>query len=43
MMLRVKEEHDIVGIDLLSISFEEFFQFFNQRALDKATVTYYCL
>ena len=35
VMLRVKEEHDLVGIDLLSVPFEEFFQFFNQKALDK--------
>ena len=43
LMLRVKEEHDLVGIDLLNIPFEEFFQFFNQQALDKLTVTCYCL
>ena len=42
-LLRVKEEHDLVGIDLLSIPFEEFFQFFNQKALDKVTVICYCL
>ena len=43
LTLRVREEHDLVGIDLLSVPFEEFFQFFNQKALDKATVTCYCL
>ena len=43
LTLRVKEEHDLVGIDLLSIPFEEFFQFFNQKARDKLTVTCYCL
>ena len=43
LTLRVKEEHDLVGIDLLSVPFEEFFQFFNQKALDKLTVTCYCL
>ena len=35
----VKKEHDLVGIDLLPVPFEEFYQFFNQLALDKATVT----
>ena len=35
LTLRVKEEHDLVGIDLLSVPFEEFFQFFNQKALIK--------
>ena len=29
LTLRVKEEHDLVGIDLLSVPFEEFFAFFN--------------
>ena len=43
LTLRVKEEHDLVGIDLLSVPFEEFFQFFNQKALDKVIVTCYCL
>ena len=43
LTLRVKEEHDLVGIDLLSVPFEEFFAFFNQKALDKLTVTCYCL
>ena len=43
LYLRVKEEHDLVGIDLLYVPFEEFFQFFNQKALDKLTVTCYCL
>ena len=43
LYLRVKEEHDLVGIDVLSVLFEEFFQFFNQLALDKTMVTCYCL
>ena len=43
LTLKVKEEHDFIVIDLLSISFEEFFQFFNQKALAKLTVTFYCL
>ena len=43
LTLIVKEEHDLVGIDLLSITFEEFFLFFNQKALDKIIITCYCL
>ena len=43
LYLHIKEEHDLVGIDLLHVPFEEFFQFFNQKALDKLTVTCYCL
>ena len=43
LMLRVKEEHDLVGLDLLSVPYEEFFEFFNQKALDKLMVFCYCL
>ena len=43
LTLRVKEEHDLIGIDMLSVPFEEFYQFFNQHALDKLTVPCYCL
>ena len=43
LYVRVKKEHDLVGIELLPVPFEEFYQFFNQLALDKATVTCYCL
>ena len=43
LYVRVKKEHDLVGIELLPIPFEEFYQFFNQLALDKATVTCYYL
>ena len=43
LTLRVKPEHDLVGIELLNVPFEEFFQFFNQKALDKSTITCYCL
>ena len=43
LYVRVKKEHDLVGIDLLPVPFEEFYQFFNQLALDKTTVACYCL
>ena len=43
LYVRVKKEHDLLGIELLPIPFEEFYQFFNQLAIDKATVTSYCL
>ena len=43
LYLRIKEEHDLVGTDLLHVPFEEFFQFFNQKALDKLMVFCYCL
>ena len=43
LTLRVKKEHGLVGIEMLNVPFEEFFQFFNQMALDKLTVTFYCL
>ena len=43
LTLRVREEHDLIGIELLNVPFEEFFAFFNLKALDKSTVTCYCL
>jgi hypothetical protein len=35
LTLRIKEEHDLVGMDELSIEFDELFQLYNQKALDK--------
>ena len=43
LTLRVREEHDLVGIELLNVPFEEFFAFFNQKALDKLMITCYSL
>ena len=43
LYLNIKEEDDLVGTDLLTVPFEEFFEFFNQKALDKLTVFCYCL
>ena len=44
LTLKVKEDqHDLVGIEELSVPFDEFFQFFYQKALDKSTITCYCL
>ena len=43
LYVRVKKEHDLIGIDLLPVPFEEFYQFFNQLALDKTMVACYCL
>ena len=35
LTLRVREEHDLIGLELLNVPFEEFFAFFNLKALDK--------
>ena len=43
LYLNIKEEHDLVSSDLLCVPFDEFFAFFNQKALDKLTVFCYCL
>ena len=43
LYLNIKEEHDLVSNDLLCVPFEEFFEFFNQKALDKLMVFCYCL
>ena len=43
LSLSVKEEHDLIGIDVLLVRYEEFFQFFNENVLDKTIITCYCL
>ena len=43
LYLHIKEEHDLVANDLLTVPFDEFFAFFNQKALDKLMVFCYCL
>ena len=43
MTLIIKEEHDLVGMDQLNVEFEEIFQLYNQKAIDKTIVTCYCL
>ena len=43
LTMRIKEEHDFVGQDLITVDFDEFIQFYNQKALDKTLVTCYCL
>ena len=43
LTLRIKEDHDLVGMDQLSVEFDELFQLYNQKALDKTIVTCYCL
>ena len=43
LYLNIKEEHDLVGIELLNVPFEEFFAFFNLKALDKLMITCYYL
>ena len=43
LMLRIKEEHDLVGTELLPVVFVDLLQLYNQLALDKQLVTCYCL
>ena len=43
LYLHIKEEQDLVANDLLTVPFEEFFEFFNQKALDKLMVFCYFL
>ena len=42
LMVKVKEEHYFHAKDLW-VEFEEMFQLFNQDALDKSIVNFYCL
>ena len=43
LMVRTKEEHDLIGVDLMPVEFVELFQLFNQDALDKQLMTCHCL
>ena len=43
LYLNIKEEHDLVSNDLLTVPFDKFFQFYNLKALDKLMITCYCL
>ena len=43
LLVGIKDEHDFVGQELLTVDFDEFFQFYNQKALDKSLVACYCL
>jgi hypothetical protein len=42
LLVKVSKEH-FLGEDLIHIDFEEFFQLFNQDALDKSLVSFYVL
>ena len=41
LTMRIKEEHDLIGTGLFSVEFDELFQLYNQKALDKTLVTCY--
>ena len=43
LTMRIKEEHDLVGMDILNVEFDELFQLYIQKALDKTLVTCYYL
>ena len=43
LTMRIKEEHDLIGMDILNVEFDESFQLYNQKALHKTLVTCYCL
>jgi hypothetical protein len=43
LLMGIKEEHDFVGEDLIYVEFDELFQLYNQRDIDKTIMTCYCL
>jgi hypothetical protein len=43
LLMSIKEEHDFVGEDLIYVEFDELFQLYNQRDIDKTIMTCYCL
>ena len=40
LLVGIKDEHDFVGKELLTVDFDKFY---SQKALDKSLVTCYCL
>ena len=43
LSMLIKEDHDFIGQEILTIDFDEFFQFYNLKALDKSLLACYCL
>ena len=43
MMVRIKQEHDHIGLELMHVEFVELFQLFNQDAFNKQLMTCYFL
>ena len=42
-MLGIKEEHDLVGTEVMHVEFVELFELFSQDSLDRQLMTGYCL
>ena len=43
ILLRIKDEHGLIGVELLPIEFVELFQLYNEDALDKQLMSCYFL
>jgi hypothetical protein len=43
ILVGIKDDHDFIGDDYFYVEFDEFFQLYNQKALDKTLIACYCL
>jgi hypothetical protein len=43
LLMSIKEEHDFVGQELIIVEFDELFQLYNQKDIDKSILTCYYL
>ena len=43
LYMSIKEEHNFVGQEMLVVEFDELFQLYNQKDIDKSIVACYCL
>jgi hypothetical protein len=43
ILVGIKDDHDFIGDDYFYVEFDEFFQLYNLKALDKTLIACYCL
>ena len=43
LMMSIKKEHDFFGQEMIAVEFDELFQLYNQKDIDKSIVACYCL
>jgi hypothetical protein len=43
LLMSIKDKHDFIGQELIIVEFDEFFQLYNQKDIDKSILTCYCL
>jgi hypothetical protein len=43
ILVGIKDDHDFIGLEYFYVEFDEFFQLYNKKALDKSLIACYCL